>query len=51
MSKCKENALCPQCKEGYLKFVEYVERGGFKYPVYNCPRCGFTCRDEDSPKR
>lgn len=49
-NNCKKGATCPQCGRGKLSWVRDEIKGGVKYPVYNCPRCGWECRDETSPK-
>jgi rubrerythrin len=44
---CQNGMKCPTngCM-GKLSWVRDEIRGGYAYPVYSCPRCGYVCRDE-----
>jgi len=47
-SELKSGDTCPQCKNGNMHFDDYVVRGGVKYEVLSCVKCGWKYRKEKS---
>ena len=46
MTELKAGDTCPQCKLGKMHYEETVIKGGAKYEILSCVKCGWKYRKE-----